>query len=319
MSPAPSSRLAVAVLIPCFNEAPTVAGVVRAFREELPDAAIYVFDNNSTDRTVEEATAAGATVMHEPRQGKGHVVQAMFRRIRADVYVMVDGDGTYPADAVKRLIQPIIAGEAEMVIGSRLGSESRSEFRWLNRAGNRLFLWVLASIFNRRIGDLLSGYRAFSRKFVVTTPLFVGGFDTEAEMTIRALAKRLEIVEVPVHLSSRPSGSYSKIRIVRDGFAILRSMLALFRDHKPLTFFGSLGLILIALGLVPGVVVITEYLETGLILRMPSALLAVGLVLSGLIFAVVGVILHVIAQRFQELDFQLQALSSSIQRPLDPF
>lgn len=307
----------VAILIPCHNEAVTIGDVVRSFRSELPSASIFVFDNNSIDATAEEAMLAGATVMYEPRQGKGYVVQSMFRRIRADVYVMVDGDGTYPAQAVSRLIEPIVSGEADMVIGSRLHPNAHSEFRWINRVGNRLFLWVLARVFGRRIGDLLSGYRAFSRGFVAGTPLFAGGFDTEVEMTIRALTRRMRVLEVPVDSVRRRSGSHSKIRIVRDGFRILRSMLALFRDYKPLTFFGGLGLILIALGFVPGTSVVVSYVKTGLISRMPSVLIAVGLVLSGLILGVVGIILHVIAQRFQELDFQLQFLSESLHRSSD--
>ncbi len=308
---APAS-LQIAVLIPCRSEALTIGRVIDDFRKELPRAAIYVFDNNSTDGSADEVRRAGAQIMYERRQGKGHVVRSMFRRVKADVYVMVDGDGTYPASAVRDLIQPIINGEADMVIGSRLHEDSRSEFRWLNLAGNRLFCWFLARIFNQGVGDLLSGYRAFSRRFVAGTPLFAGGFDTEAEMTIRALARGLRIVEIPVDLSPRPPGSHSKIRVVRDGLVILRSMLALFRDYKPLSFFGAIGLFLIALGFVPGTIVIVQYLRTGLIFRIPSAILAVGLTLSGLIFIVVGIILHVIAQRFRELDFQLELLSHSV-------
>ena len=321
-SPSPSVRTSappateprIAVLIPCHNEEATVERVVRAFRSELPASRIYVFDNNSTDRTVEMARAAGAIVMHEPRQGKGNVVQTMFRVVDSDVYVMVDGDDTYPASEVHRLLRPILDGEADMVIGSRLQSGSKSEFKALNRLGNRMYLFTLTRMFGVRITDLLSGYRAFSRRFVSGTPLFGGGFETEAEMTIRAMTRRFRVVEVGVDLRSRPEGSSSKIRIVRDGVVILKSMFALFRDYKPLAFFGALGLVLVALGLVPGGVVLAEFLRTGLIGRIPSAILAVGLVLSGLISLVVGIILHVIAQRFRELDARLQALADDLRR-----
>jgi glycosyltransferase involved in cell wall biosynthesis len=304
----------IAILIPCHNEALTIARVVRSFRDELPSANIYVFDNNSTDDTARIARDAGATVMYERRQGKGNVVQTMFRIVRADVYVMVDGDDTYPAEAVHDLIAPVIEDKADMVIGSRLQDGSRSEFRALNRFGNRLYLFVLTRMFGVKLSDLLSGYRAFNRRFVAGTPLFGGGFETEAEMTIRAVQRRFRVVEVGVDLRSRPQGSESKIRIVRDGVVILKSMFALFRDYKPLAFFGVLGLILIVLGLVPGIVVVVEFVRTGLIGRIPSAILAVGITLSGLISIVVGIILHTIAQRFRELDVSLQALADQLRR-----
>ncbi|HUP59010.1 MAG TPA: glycosyltransferase [Thermoanaerobaculia bacterium] len=311
---APAAAPRVAVLIPCHNEELTIAEVIAAFRSELPTARIYVCDNNSTDRTAQIAKQAGAEVMFEKLQGKGHVVQAMFRSIDADVYVMVDGDTTYPAPAVHALIEPILDNTADMVIGSRLQEGTSSDFRGLNRLGNRMYLFVLKHIFGIQLTDLLSGYRAFSRRFVSGTPLFSGGFDTEAEMTIRAIQRRFRVVEAPVNLRARPEGSESKIRIVRDGTLILKSMLALFRDYKPLSFFGALGLILVLLGLVPGGIVVVEYLRTGLIGKLPSAILAVGMVLTGVISIVVGVILHTIAQRFRELDFHLQNMADELRR-----
>ena len=304
----------VAVLIPCHNEATTIKRVVEAFRRELPAARIYVFDNHSEDETAAAASEVGAIVIQEPRLGKGYVVQAMFRQIDSDVYVMVDGDDTYPAEAVHRLVAPIRSGEADMVIGSRLQDTSKSEFRALNRFGNRMYLLFLRSMFGIRISDLLSGYRAFSRRFVLGNPLFGGGFETEAEMTIRALTRRFRVTEVPVDLRNRRAGSSSKIRILRDGLVILGSMFALFRDYKPLAFFGSIGLILIGLGLIPGGIVIADFVRTGLILRFPSALLAVGTILAGLISIVMGIILHVIAQRFRELDANLQTIADQIRR-----
>jgi glycosyltransferase involved in cell wall biosynthesis len=307
----------IAILIPCYNEELTVAQVVRDFRQELPDADIYVFDNNSSDRTVEIARAAGARVAFEHRQGKGYVVQAMFRDVEADIYVMVDGDNTYPAEEVHKLIAPVLAGEADVVVGSRLTNQSQSEFRALNRLGNRFFLGTINLIFKVKLSDILSGYRAFNRKFVKNIPLFGGGFETETELTIKTLARGYRVIELPIDLRARPEGSFSKIRIMQDGFLILNSILTLLRDYKPLTFFGSIGLLLILLGLIPGTVVIVDFVKTGLVPRLPSAVLAVGMVLSGLLSIVVGLVLHTIARRFQELDYQLKILASESGRRED--
>lgn len=312
-----SARPRIAVLIPCYNEELTIAGVVSQFRAELPEADIYVFDNNSSDRTAEEARAAGALIFHEKRQGKGYVVQSMFRKINADVYVMVDGDGTYPAREVHRLIEPILADEADVVIGSRLHRDATSQFKTRNRLGNRFFLYVLNYTLGASITDMLSGYRAFNRGFVKGVPLFGGGFETETELTIKALNRGFRIVEVPVNLTTRPEGSFSKIRIFRDGFLILNTLLALFRDYKPLTFFGGVGLFIVALGFIPGIIVIYEFIETGSVPRLPSAVLAVGLILCGLVSITVGLILHTIVRRSQELDHQLRTLTDDLRHQLE--
>jgi len=296
----------IAILIPCYNEELTIGNVVREFHAELPEADIYVFDNNSNDRTVACAREAGARIGYERRQGKGFVVQSMFCQVEADVYVMVDGDATYPATEVHRLVQPILLGEADMVVGSRLMQASESEFRLLNRLGNDFFLQVINFVFKVRLTDALSGYRSFSREFVKNIPVFGGGFETEVELTIKALARGYRITELPVRLISRPEGSYSKIRILQDGFVILNTILTLFRDYKPLTFFGSVGLFLILLGFIPGIVVIIEFFKTGLVPRLPSAVLAVGLVLSGMLLITVGLVLHTITRRFQELEHQIK-------------
>ena len=301
----------IAVLIPCYNEELTIAKVIGDFRAELPSAEIYVYDNNSTDHTAECARDAGAVVSYERRQGKGFVVQSMFAQIEADIYVIVDGDDTYPAAEVHKLIGPIEQGKAEMVVGSRLLPTSESEFRPLNKIGNRFFLEVINSIFKVKLSDVLSGYRAFSREFVKSVPVFGGGFETEVELTVKALARGYRITEVPVRLTPRPEGSFSKIRIVQDGFVILNSILALVRDYKPLTFFGAMGLFLIVLGFVPGTVVIVEFIKTGLVPKLPSAVLAVGLVLSGMLLLVVGLVLHTITRRFQELEHQLRLREKS--------
>jgi glycosyltransferase involved in cell wall biosynthesis len=302
----------VTVLIPCYNEDLTIGKVVRDFQAELPNATICVFDNNSTDRTIEEATQAGASVVREKRQGKGYVVQAMFHRLDSDVYLMVDGDGTYPASAVHALMRPILNDEADMVVGSRLHSESESRFRLANKFGNGLFLWILNRLFHVRLTDILSGYRAFNRRFVKDIPVFSRGFEIETELTIKALQRGYRVVEVPVDLRARPDGSFSKIRILHDGFLILNTILALFRDYKPLTFFGFTGIAFVIAGLIPGAIVVSEYLRTGLVLRMPSALLAVGLVITGVLLLVVGLTIHTIVRRFQELDYKLQSVANEL-------
>ena len=302
----------IAVLIPCYNEEQTIAQVVLAFRSQLPAARVYVFDNNSTDRTVEHAEETGAIVLREPRQGKGFVVQSMFRRVDADVYVMVDGDATYPPKSVHELIAPIMNGDADMVVGSRLHPETRSDFRQLNRWGNRFVLKVLNSLFGVRLTDILSGYRAFNRKFVKSLPVFGGGFEIETELTIKAVARGFRIVEVPTPLASRPAGSRSKIRFFRDGFLILNTILALFRDYKPLTFFGIAGLVLVLLAVVPGLVVIFEFIRHGAFARPLLTLLSVGLFLSSLLSLAVGLVLHSIARRSQEFDYQIQVLGDEL-------
>lgn len=320
--PLSEEKLAVAVVIPCFNEALTIASVVRQFHAQLPDASIYVFDNNSSDGTSQEAYKAGALVFHEPRQGKGFVVQSMFRKVDADIYVIVDGDGTYPADVVQEMVEPVRRGDADMVIGSRLHRTAQSHFRILNRFGNRLFKFFLNRIFGVSLTDLLSGYRVFSKRLVRGLPLFGGGFETEVEMTIKALERGFAIREVPVNLGRRPAGSHSKIRIVQDGFLIMRTMLTLFRDYRPLTFFGGWGLVFVALGMIPGALVVQSYLKTGLVLRLPFAVLAVALVLIGVLLAVVGVILHTISRRFFELDYQVRSFVDELydekKKPSDP-
>lgn len=299
-------RPRIAILIPCYNEEGTIGKVVRDFRAEVPDADIYVYDNNSTDATVEQARAAGASIGYERRQGKGFVVQSMFSQVEADVYVMVDGDATYPPGDVHKLIQPIVDGDADMVVGSRLMRTSESEFRLLNLVGNSFFFKIINFTFKVRLSDVLSGYRAFSREFVKNIPAFGGGFETEVELTIKALARGYRITEVPVRLTSRPEGSVSKIRIVSDGFVILNTILTLFRDYKPLTFFGGIGLIFVLLGGLPGAILLVEFLKTGVAHNLPAAIMAVGLVLSGMLLIVVGLVLHTITRRFQEFEYQLK-------------
>jgi len=299
----------IAVLIPCLNEEATIGKVVQDFGRELPHADIYVFDNRSVDRTAEEATLAGAFVMQENRRGKGYVVQAMFQNIEADIYVLVDGDDTYPAESVHDLIAPVLRGEADMVVGSRLAQGAISEFRYLNWFGNKLYIYIINLIFGTSLTDILSGFRAFNRRLVKGVPLFVKGFDIEAELTIKALQRGYQIAEVPVDLRSRPVGSYSKLHRFRDGWQILRTVFALFRDYKPLTFFGASGLVLTALGLVLGVVVIREYLATGFVHQLPAVILSAVLIIGGMLSIIVGLVLHTLDRRFQELEYYLRVLT----------
>jgi hypothetical protein len=302
------SRLRVAVLIPCYNEALTIAKVVRDFKAELPEAQIYVFDNGSTDRTVDEAQHAGATVRREHRRGKGYVLCSMFRQVEADIYVMVDGDDTYPADRVRDLIRPILNDEAEMVVGSRLLADSLGGFKTPNLIGNQFFRILLNTLFRVQLTDLLSGYRALSRRVVKGLPFFSHGFECETELTVKCLQRGERVLEIPVNLSARPPGSRSKIHFLRDGFLILNTLLALARDYRPGVIFGSIGLLLCAGAMLPGVTVVMEYIASGQILRLPSAILAVGMIISGLLVGFVGLALHSISRHFQEIDYQLQKL-----------
>ena len=304
----------IAILIPVFNEEKTIGSVVRDFRSQLPEADIYVYDNNSTDDTAGEARQAGAIVRHERRQGKGNVIRSMFREVDADIYVMVDGDGTYPADRVYELIKPVLSGDADMVIGSRLHTMSESRFKVLNLIGNKLYLFLLNFIFKVNITDLLSGYRAFSSRIVKSLPILSRGFEIETELTVKCLQRNYQIVEVPVNLSERPEGSKSKIKVFRDGLLIFNTIFALFRDYKPLTAFGISGLLLIICGLLPGTIVISEFIVTGIVRRLPMAVLSVGIVLSGLLVMFTGLILHTISRRFQELDSQMQNISAEMHK-----
>jgi glycosyltransferase involved in cell wall biosynthesis len=305
----------IAVLIPCYNEEATVAEVVKQFQAQLPAAHVYVFDNNSSDATVARAREAGASVLHEHRQGKGFVTQAMFREVDADIYVMVDGDNVFPAHIVHRLIAPVLSGVADMVVGSRLHSESRSEFKQLNRWGNRLVLSLLNFIFGVHLTDILSGYRAFNRKFVKGLPLFGGGFEIETELTIKAIERGYRIQEVPVDLTHRPAG-HSKVNFFRDGFVIVNTILALFRDYRPLTFFGAGGLGLMLAGLIPIGFMLLNFAHLGQFVRLASAVISVGLLLCGLLSMTVGLVLHSIARRSQELEYHLQVLTDELRTEL---
>jgi glycosyltransferase involved in cell wall biosynthesis len=311
-----SEKKKIAVLVPCLNEALSIGKVVKDFKTELPDADICVFDNDSTDDTVRIAQEAGAIVFRETRRGKGYVIQSMFQQVEADVYVLVDGDDTYPPRAVHRLLAPILANETDMVVGSRLHKGSQSQFNALNRLGNWFFALVLNLFFGTRLTDILSGYRAFNRRFVKGMSLFSGGFEIETELTIKAIQRGYRILEVPVDLKRRSEGSESKINLVRDGVLILAMIMSLFRDYKPLTFFGLSGLILFCIGMVSIVIIGTTIDLAGeAILLLPWTILSIVVILVSLMAMSTGIILHTIDRRFQEFESQIRSTAQKYPNP----
>lgn len=288
----------VAVLIPCYNEAVTIGKVIDDFKHVLPDADIYVYDNNSKDDTAAIAEDHGAIVRTEPRQGKGNVVRQMFREIDADYYIMVDGDDTYPAEAAPRLLEPLMNDTADMTVGDRLsnGTYGEENDRAFHGFGNNLVRWLIKVIYGYAFDDVMTGYRAFNRIFVKTMPVLSEGFQIETELSIHAVDKRFRIVDVPIDYRDRPEGSYSKLSTFGDGAKVLRAIASLFKDHKPMAFFGWLALILIVLGLIAGIPVIAEYFQTGLVPRFPTAILAIALVICGALSFTAGIILDTVAK-----------------------
>lgn len=288
----------VAVLVPCYNEAVTIAKVVDDFRRVLPEATVYVYDNNSSDGTAALAAAHGAVVRFEGRQGKGNVVRQMFRDIEADYYLMVDGDDTYPAEAAPDLLAPLAADEADMTVGDRLsnGSYGEENDRAFHGFGNDLVRFLIKAIYGYAFEDVMTGYRAFNRVFVKTMPVLSEGFQIETEISIHAVDKRWRIVDVPIAYRDRPEGSYSKLSTFGDGARVLRAITSLFKDYRPFAFFGWVALVFLLLGLVTGVPVIAEYLATDYVSKIPSAVLAVALVLCGALSITAGIILDTVAK-----------------------
>lgn len=290
----------VAVLIPCFNEALTIGKVVKDFRDALPGATIYVYDNNSNDGTGDAAREAGAIVRKEYRQGKGNVVRTMFREVDAHIYLMVDGDDTYPAGDGRGLLEPVVAGEADMVVGTRMVRYTDKAFRRFHVFGNNLVVALINILFRSSIHDCLSGYRAFSRTFVKTIPVISSGFEIETEMTTHALDKGFAIREVPIDYGKRPEGSASKLNTIKDGMLILKTVFRLFKDYRPLAFFSAISAVLFAAGLGSGIPVILEFLDTGLVPRFPTAILASALVVLSVLMFSVGLILDTIVRHQRE-------------------
>src|SRR5579859_209553 len=291
----------IAVLIPCYNEEKAIPSVVRDFRAALPDADIYVYDNNSKDRTIEIARAEGALVRSEPLQGKGNVVRRMFADIEADIYVMVDGDGTYDAASAKRMIDRLLTGHLDMVVGSRLHTEETGAFRAGHHFGNKLLTGTVSKIFGDRFDDMLSGYRVFSRRFVKSFPAVSSGFETETELAVHALSLRLPVAEIETPYGARPEGSVSKLNTYRDGIRISWMILQLAREERPMAFFSLLfaALALLSIGL--GLPVLIEFMRTGLVPRLPTALLSTGIMLLAFLSLVSGFILDNVTRGRREI------------------
>lgn len=285
----------IAVLIPCYNEELTVEKTVSDFKRVLPNADIYVYNNNSKDRTKELALKAGAIVRDEYRQGKGAVVRSMFRDIDADVYIMVDGDDTYPAEEVDGLITPVLEGKADMVIGDRLSSTYYTENkRPFHNFGNSLVKGLINFLFKSDLNDIMTGYRSFSKKFVKCMPVMSDGFQIETEMTIFALTNNMQVVNVPITYRDRPEGSESKLNTFSDGFKVLLTLFNLFKDNRPFLFFGSISIVIFIIGLLIGIPVINEFIKTAYITKVPSAILAAALMLNAFLMFSVGIILDAI-------------------------
>lgn len=295
----PEATAQIAVLIPCYNEALTIADVVHDFICHLPHAAIYVYDNNSTDATAAVAVAAGATVRREPLQGKGNVVRRMFADIEADVYVLVDGDGTYDAASAPRLVNHLLDNSLDLVNAARV-PVSEQVFRAGHAVGNLGFSRLIATLFGKQISDVLSGYRVMSRRFVKSFPALSRGFETETELVVHALDLRLPVAELDTPYRERPVGSESKLHTLRDGGRILRTIVALIKDERPLSFFCGIGGVLALVALLTGWPLVTTYLETGLVPRLPTAVLAMGLMILACISVVAGLVLDTVTHGRRE-------------------
>ena len=302
----------IAVLIPCYNESQTIAKVVKDYREALPEAVIYVYDNNSTDHTDEAAREAGAIVRYEYRQGKGNVIRSMFRDIDAECYLMIDGDDTYPAENARSMVNHILSGRADMVIGDRLSSTYFTENkRPFHNTGNRLVRGLINTIFTSDIKDIMTGYRAFNYEFVKSFPILSKGFEIETEMSIHALDKNFKLREVPVTYRDRPAGSVSKLNTYKDGFRVLKTIARLFRDYKPFAFFGWLGLLCFIIATIFFVPVLQAYFSTGLVAKFPTLIVCSGIYVVSFLLWMSGLILDVIAKKHRQLfELYLNILSS---------
>ena len=292
--------LEIAVLIPCFNEEVAVPRVVAEFRRALPAAKIYVYDNASTDRTAEVAARAGAVVGFEPFPGKGNVMRRMFSDIEADIYVLVDGDDTYDAQAAPQLVRELLNKQLDMVNGARV-TEIKEAYRFGHRFGNRLLTGLVQEIFGKQFSDMLSGYRVFSRRFVKSFPAISSGFEIETELTVHALELRMKTTEVAIRYKDRPEGSASKLNTLRDGIRILRMIGMLVKEERPLAFFGYAALLLAVLSMGLSIPIIVEFLQTGLVPRLPTAVLSVGIMLVAVLSMACGLILDTVTHSRREL------------------
>jgi glycosyltransferase involved in cell wall biosynthesis len=287
----------IAVLLPCYNEEKTIGKVIQDFQRELPEAEIYVYDNNSKDRTAEIALKNGAIVRKESLQGKGNVVRSMFREIDADYYIMADGDDTYPAEYVHKILEPLKSGQANMVIGDRLSNKTyyTHNKRNFHNFGNELVRGLINKLYKSQISDIMTGYRGFDYFFVKSMPVLSPGFEIETEMSIHALDNRFKVKEVAIDYRDRPEGSVSKLNTFSDGYKVLKMIFILFKDYKPFLFFGIWAAIFLLLGLMVGFPVIYEFVKTQYITKVPSAILAVGLVILSMLSFACGLILDTVA------------------------
>lgn len=292
----------IAVLIPCYNESLTIEKVVNDYKKILPEADIYVYDNNSTDDTDEIAKKAGAIVKYERRQGKGNVIRAMFRQIDADCYLMIDGDDTYPAESAREMCDFVLNDGVDMVIGDRLSSTYFQENkRPFHNFGNRIVKTLINKLFNSDMQDIMTGYRAFSRDFVKFFPILSKGFEIETEMTIHALDKNFYLKEIPVAYRDRPEGSVSKLNTVQDGIKVLKTIVTLFRDYKPLLFFGLCGSFCMLVSLIMFIPILLEYIGTGVVPRFPTLIVTIGFAMIGALLYTCGLILEVMAKKHRQL------------------
>lgn len=292
----------IAVLIPCYNESKTVEKVIKDYKKVLPEADIYVYDNNSTDGTDKIAKKAGAIVRYEYRQGKGNVIRSMFRDIDADCYLMIDGDDTYPAENAKEMCELILNEKADMVIGDRLSSTYFTENkRPFHNLGNKLVRFLINKLFDNNIKDIMTGYRAFSYEFVKGFPVLSKGFEIETEMTIHAVDKNFKLLEIPVNYKDRPEGSESKLNTYSDGFKVLKTIATLFKEYKPAAFFNILSILFFIIALILGVPVFIEYFKTGLVPKFPSLIVSGISLMIALLLCTTGIILQVIAKKHKQL------------------
>ena len=298
----PEAKPSIAVLIPCYQEALTIGKVIADFRHELPDAKIYVYDNNCTDGTGEIAAKAGAIVRREKRQGKGYVVASMFDQIQEEILVMVDGDDTYEASHVHKLLEPILRGDADMTVATRLTSHGENSFRPMHVAGNRMVCGIINWMFKSAVNDIFSGYRAFTREAARQIPITAKGFDVETELTLQALYRGQVIQEMPAPYRARPEGSFSKLNTFSDGFLVLMRLFLILKSYKPLTFFGGISLVLFLLGLGAGFLPVYEFFTEHYVHRVPSAILAAALVLLSFFSLGVGLIVNSINLRLLEVE-----------------
>jgi len=304
----------VAILLPCYNEGPVIGEVVRAFRRALPAARIHVYDNNSTDDTVAQAQAAGATVGHETRQGKGHVVRRMFADVEADVYVLADGDGTYDAAQAPAMLAKLLDEQLDMIVGVRVHGADARAYRPGHVFGNRLLTGTVGRLFGSPFRDILSGYRVMSRRFVKTFPALASGFEIETMLTVHALELRLPHAEVDSVYSARSAGTASKLNTVRDGIRILATIVLLYKEIHPFRFFGIGAILMVGAALVAGVPVILDFMRTGLVERVPTAILATGLMVLGAISLTCGLVLDSVARGRREMK-RLNYQAASWLRP----